>query len=54
MNAITLPGSRTKEDIRAWTQQRWTAPKPLPSFEEMKRQLSHNEFLKNFGAECAR
>jgi hypothetical protein len=45
---------RTKEEVRKWTQQRWTAPKPLPTLEEIKRQLGHYDFLKNKSADCAR
>ncbi len=44
---------RTKEEVRKWTQQRWTAPKPLPTLEEIKRQLGHG-LQPNNKRECAR
>jgi hypothetical protein len=52
MDAITLTRLPSKEAVRAWLKQQIASKAPPPSPEEIKRQLSHNDFLNR--AECAR
>ncbi len=51
---IALTRKPTKEEVRAWLKQQTTEKKPVPSMEEIRRQLWHPEFLNNASADCAR
>lgn len=44
----------SKEAVRDWLRQQIATKQPPPSREEIRRQLSHLDFLNAKSAECAR
>jgi hypothetical protein len=52
MTANVLTMKIDKQAVRDWLKQQIAAKLPPPDADEIRRQLSHNEFLNR--AECAR